>query len=107
MTQSARKHVVKVRIGGEEYSIRSEAAPERVRAVAEHVDRTLREVLAGGLAIESHRAAILAALQITEELFKARESVTEADEAMSGLAGEVKRLLPPHKREPGAERTVD
>lgn len=107
MSQAARKHVVKVRIGGEEYSIRSEAAPERVRAVAEHVDRTLREVLSGGVVIESHRAAILAALQITEELFKAREVVAEADASMEGLSAEVKRLLPPHKREPGAERSVD
>lgn len=104
---TGRKHVVKLRIVGEEYSIRSEAPPERVRLVAEHVDQVIREVMSGGNVIELHRAAILAALQVTEDLFKARELAADTDTAMESLSGEVKRLLPPAKREPGAERTVD
>ena len=47
MSASARKHVVKVRIIGEEYSIRSEAPPERVRQVAEYVDGVIRQVPLG------------------------------------------------------------
>ena len=94
-----RKHVVKVRIVGEEYSIRSEAPPEHVRKVADHVDRAIREVMGAGTVIESHRAAILAALQITDDLFKARAEAREMDTALEGLSGEVKRLLPPAKRE--------
>lgn len=104
---SARKHVVKVRIIGEEYSIRSEAPPERVRQVAEHVDRTIRHVMSGGTVVESQKAAILAALQITEELFKAREEATEVDRALEAMAAEVRPLLPPAKRESGAMQAVE
>lgn len=104
---AGRKHVVKLRIIGEEYTIRSEAPPERVRRVAEHVDHLIREVMSGGNVIEMHRAAILAALQVTDDLFKARETAAGTDEAIEALSAEVKRLLPPAKREPGAERTVD
>ena len=104
---SARKHVVKVRIIGEEYSIRSEAPPDRVREVAEHVDGIIRQVMSGGTVIEAHRAAILAALQITDELFKAREDAGQVERSLDGLANEVRRLLPPAKRESGAQRAVE
>jgi cell division protein ZapA len=105
---SARKHVVKVRIIGEEYSIRSEAPPERVRQVADHVDRIIRQVMGGGGAVvESHRAAILAALQITDELFKAREDAAAVDKALEALGAEVLPLLPPAKRASGAMQAVE
>ena len=104
---SARKHVVKVRIIGEEYSIRSEAPPDRVRQVAEHVDGIIRQVMSGGTVIEAHRAAILAALQITDELFKAREDADAVERSLDSLAGEMRRLLPPAKRESGAQRAVE
>ena len=104
---SSRKHVVKVRIMGEEYSIRSEAPPERVRKVAEHVDGIIRQVMGGGAVIESHRAAILAALQITDELFKAREESSELDDALLGLGDELRPLLPPAKRASGSMQAVE
>lgn len=104
---SARKHVVKVRIIGEEYSIRSEAPPERVREVADHVDRIIRQVMSGGTVIEAHRAAILAALQITDELFKAREDADAVEKALEALGAEVLPLLPPAKRASGAMQAVE
>jgi len=103
---SSRKHVVKVRIIGEEYSIRSEAPPERVRKVAEHVDGIIRQVMGGGAVIESHRAAILAALQITDELFKAREEAAEMDGALLALGDELRPLLPPAKRASGSMQAI-
>ena len=102
-----RKHVVKVRIMGEEYSIRSEAPPERVRQVAEHVDRIIRQVMGAATVVESHRAAILAALEITDELFQAREQAFEMERSLEGLGGEIRRLLPPAKRESGAQRVIE
>ena len=36
-----RKTVVKVRIAGDEYPIRTDQSPEHTKAVAEHVDRTI------------------------------------------------------------------
>ena len=94
-----KKTSVKVDILGEAYVLRTEAAPEHTRAVAEHLDRAIRQILSGGAVIEAHRAAILAALQITSELFQAREANGALVGAMQGLSADVRRLLPPRKRE--------
>lgn len=95
---SDKKHVVKVVIVGEEYTIRSDASPEHTRAVAQYVDQAIKRVLHSAPVVESHKAAILAALQITDELFRARESAQSVDEAMDALSSEIRRWLPPAKR---------
>jgi cell division protein ZapA len=99
---STKKTSIKVEILGESYAIRSEAAPEHTRAVAEHLDRSIRQILASGAVIEANRAAILAALQITSELFQERESNQAITSHMQGLAAEVRRMLPPAKRGEGS-----
>ena len=94
----AKKTVVTVTIGNEEYSLRSDRPAEYTRAVAEHVDRALKEVLQVGSMVETHKAAILAALAITDELFQARRSQAELAEQLRTLTTELSRLLPPAKR---------
>jgi cell division protein ZapA len=99
---SPKKHLVHVTILNEEYAIRSDATPEHTRAVAAYLDSAIRRVLDSGSVVEANRAAILAALQITGELFEAREH-DEITGRIRGLSAEVKRLLPPAKRgEPAA-----
>ena len=93
-----KKTVVKVTIGGDEYSLKSDRPPEYTRAVAEHLDRALKEVLQVGAIVESHKAAILAALTITDELVQSRRSQAELAERIKALTAEVSRLLPPAKR---------
>lgn len=95
---SAKKHSVKVTILGEEYTIRSEASPDHTRAVAEYYDRAVKGVMNAGLVVESHRAAILAALQITGELLEARRDEAELARRMQRLADDLRPLLPPAKR---------
>ena len=53
---SEKRHVVKVRIVGEEYTIRSDATPEHTRAVARYLDESIRRVLAAGALVETSRA---------------------------------------------------
>jgi cell division protein ZapA len=99
---STKKTSIKVEILGESYAIRSEAPTEHTRAVAEHLDRSIRQILAGGAVIETNRAAILAALQITSELFLEREANQSITAAMHSLSGDVRRMLPPAKRGDGS-----
>lgn len=99
---TGKKISVKVEILGESYAIRSEADPEHTRAVAQHLDRSIRQILASGAVIEANRAAILAALQITSELFLEREANQSMTASMQELSGEVRRLLPPAKRGDGS-----
>jgi cell division protein ZapA len=95
---SGKKTTVRVSIMGEEYSIRSDETPEHTRAVAEYVDQAIRRVVSQGAVVETQRAAILAMLQITDELFKARATSADLTSAMKGLKADVRRWLPPAKR---------
>jgi len=97
-TDGERRHSVRVSILGDEYVIRTEATAAHTRQVAEHVDRTIRQVMSAGSVVETHKAAILAALQITDELFRARGDAEQVSVAMQELSAEVKRWLPPSKR---------
>ncbi len=92
-----KKHLVRVTILDEEYAIRSDASPEHTRAVAAYLEAAIRRVLETGSVVESHRATILAALQIAGELFEAREH-SDITRRLQGLSAEVRRLLPPAKR---------
>jgi cell division protein ZapA len=62
------------------------------------VNQTLGEVRASGSIIESHKAAVLAALAVTDELFQARRQQREMADQLTKLAAELSRLLPPAKR---------
>ena len=97
---SAQKHSTRVTICGEDYTIRSDSPPDHTRAVAAYVDAKIAEVLESAAVVESHKAAILAALQITDELFEARKGQEEVAGAMQTLSGELRRWLPPAKRGP-------
>jgi len=95
---SDKRHVAKVSIVGEEYTIRSDATPEHTRAVAAYLDREIRKVLGGNALIETHKAAILAAMSITDELLRERATANVVEEEIRGLGAEVRRWLPPAKR---------
>ena len=99
---STKKNLVRVTILNEEYAIRSDATPEHTRAVAAYLEAAIRRVLDTGSVVETNRATILAALQVTGELFEARAG-SDMMERIEGLSAEVRRLLPPAKRgEPAA-----
>ena len=66
------KNAVRVTIGGEEYTVRSELPPEYTREVAAYFDAALKRVRDSLPSVESHKIAILAGLAITDELFQAR-----------------------------------
>lgn len=63
---------VTLRIAGEEYTIRANAAPEYTRRCARLVDERIHEIRKKSNLIEVHKAAILAALSIADEYFQAQ-----------------------------------
>lgn len=92
------KNAVRVFIGGEEYTVRSEVPPEYTREVAAYLDGALRRVRDSLPMVESHKAAILAGLAITDELFQARRGDRDVADRLSTMADDLARLLPPAKR---------
>ena len=95
---STKKHTLKVSILNDEYSIRSDVSPEQTKAIAKYLDDGIREVMHGGKVLDAQRAAILAALQITNDLFEARQAGEAMAASMAGLSADVRRWLPPAKR---------
>lgn len=94
-----KKNAVKVAIVDEEYTVRSELDPEYTRQVAAYVDTAIRRVLQAGPMVESHKAAILAALALTDELFQSKKQQQELAQRLRALSSELARLLPPKKRQ--------
>ena len=69
------RRTITVEIGGERHALRSDASPEYTQSVAAHVDSTIRALGLGTSNLDPHRAAILAALTITDELFRTRNEL--------------------------------
>jgi len=90
---SAKRNVVRVTILNEDYNIRSDATVEHTQAVAQYVDRAIRQVMASGMVVETNRAAILAALQIAGELFEARQNADQLSRSIRTLSDETRALL--------------
>ena len=82
--------VTRVEIAGDEYTIRSEASAEYTRECARYVNETIREIMDRGRLVEAHKAAILAAMALADQLFQARE---EAETLRRTLAEKTARLL--------------
>jgi cell division protein ZapA len=89
---------VKVSVAGEEVTIRSEQPPEHSRAVAQHVDESIRRIQEQSPLVDSGKAAILAALQIADELFRTRGDAERGAERLEQTMDEIRRMLPPAKR---------
>ena len=86
MSEGQNKSVVTVTIAGEEYTLRAESTPEYARECAAHVDRTITQILEGGALIQTHKAAILAALSLTDQLFQAQRDSAALRERIAELA---------------------
>lgn len=94
----APRNSVRVRVGGEDLVVRSELSPEYTREVAAYLDDALRRIRAMLPTVEAHKAAILAGLAVTDELFRARRADEEVAARVSTLTDDLARLLPPTKR---------
>ena len=95
---STTKNAVRVIIGGEEYTVRSELPPDYTREVAAYLDAAMKRVRDSLPMVETQKAAILAALAITDELFQARRGDRDVADRLTAMADDLARLLPPAKR---------
>jgi len=79
-------------------AVRSELPPEYTREVAAYLDQALKKVLSQGPLVETHKAAILAALDITNELFQAKQTEREVAARLAAVTDDLAKMLPPAKR---------
>ncbi|HKK72611.1 MAG TPA: cell division protein ZapA [Candidatus Krumholzibacteria bacterium] len=99
-----------VHIYGQRYTVRSDDDPEHVERVAAYLDSRMREVARASSQVTSLRVAILAALNITDELFRERESRSEGSdeihERARRLASELERTIGDAESAPEDESTA-
>ena len=85
--------VVPVDIHGQRYPIRSGLDPEYVARLATYVDEKMRTAAESTPTGDSLRLAVLAALNIADELFRCRDSTRARDGQLAARAEELERLL--------------
>ena len=87
---SEESNQVQISIFGQEYSVKAPADPDYIKKIAKYLDEKMREVQSGFSTTQSStRIAILAGMNITDELFNSRQSGesenTEVEQKISSL----------------------
>jgi len=86
-----------VEIFGSVYHVRGEKDPEYLQELAELVDRRMREISKQVSTVDSAKIAILAALNIADELLQSRRQQegerVEIEDRVTELAGELDKAL--------------
>lgn len=85
--------VLSVEIHGQRYPIRSSLDPDYVLRLAAFVDHKINAAAEATPSSDSLRLAVLAALNIADELFRAREANRARDANLAERTSELEQLL--------------
>jgi cell division protein ZapA len=80
-----RPNTIQLEIFGQPYAVRAGQDPGYIEHLAAYVDAQMREVSRAAGAVDSMKIAVLAALNVTDELFKAKLEVHQASERLAKL----------------------
>jgi cell division protein ZapA len=92
--------LVSVTIFGQSYSLRADEDGTYVEDLARYVDTKMRTLSESTGATEALRVAVLAALNIADELFKLQERQRAAEEQVEVAARELSKAIEESLREP-------
>jgi len=87
------KNVVQVQIFGHSYTIRGEADQDYIMGVAAYVDRKMREITDKLPVASLSKVAILASLNIADELFKERSRNEDQQQQLDRRAARLNAVL--------------
>lgn len=87
------KNVVQVQIFGHSYTIRGEANQEYIMGVAAYVDRKMLEITEKLPVASLSKVAILASLNIADELFKERAQHQTSEQRLNHQAARLNAVL--------------
>ena len=89
MSEAAR---VELTVLGQTLTVRTEASPDYIRSLAKYLEERVATIKRGGVR-DPHTALTLAALDIADELFRARDDVTRREGDVSARLGALVTLL--------------
>jgi cell division protein ZapA len=78
------KNRVTISILGEEYILRGSSSAEEMQRVGNYVDRMMKTLAENNIQMSRHKIAVLAALNVADELFKLKEAGKTGDDAGRG-----------------------
>lgn len=84
---------IEVEILGQKYTIRSQASSEYVRELAAYVEKRANEIRGTSMGQDPVRLLALAALYITDELFRLKDEHTESDRAAGARLDALRGVL--------------
>lgn len=85
--------VLPVEIHGQRYSVRTDLEPDYVAVLTQYVGDKMRAAGEAAPTADQARLAVLAALNIADELFRCRDAVLARDGRLAERAGELERML--------------
>ena len=85
--------IIHVEIHGQQYPIRSGLDPAYVAELAAYVDTKMRLASRETAAGDTLKIAVLAALNIADECFRAQHDEQERRDRLTNRAGELERML--------------
>jgi cell division protein ZapA len=83
----------RVVIYNQAYNLRSDHDSNYIQGLAEYVDKRMSEIARATMTVDSLRVAILAALQIADELFQARKDKEQTEEEIAERSAKYAELL--------------
>ena len=85
--------IITVKIFGREYKIKGHAERNYIQSMAKYVDGKMRELSGGSTPSSQDRLAILAALNIADELFQERNKASDTLSSVERRADQLITLL--------------
>ena len=114
MSEEAKaRSVVKVRIAGHEYKIRSDGDPDGLKEIAGYVDRAMARVRELTGTVDSFDVAVLTCLNLAREILALREARTPEgstaieDDKLRSLIEEVEAALITKPANPAVEEAIE
>src|SRR5215468_9155435 len=84
---------IKVVIYNQTYTLRSDHDPAYVQELADYVNERMNEIARATMTVDSLRVAILAALQIADELYQLRQELKDTEEEIAERSTKYAELL--------------
>lgn len=92
-TRQSLKQSVTIKLAGHSLNLRTEDQPEYVHSLATYLNSRIDEIREGAGSASGHQVALLAGLQIVDELFRAKQTLADLEERVADRVGKAVSLL--------------
>ena len=91
--ETSSAQTIKVEIYNQTYNIRGDGNNDYIQQLAVYVDQKMREIASSTLTVDSLRVAILAALNIADELYQTRKRYEQFDHLLGERSAQCSTML--------------